>query len=536
MKIVVKTIVKSLLILILCLLIFVIGLVVGNNRSRKINGYTKLDSIISLINYYYVDSVNIRDVEDNAINKLLSSLDPHSVYLTARQNMEASQAIVGGFSGIGVQFNTIKDTVIVVKVVEGGPSERAGLKAGDRILSADSVSLLNLSNDSIMMALKGKDKSVVSLSIMRNGKSLIKKVVRGNVPVNTIISSYMITPNILFVKISDWGLNTYDEFIQSYSKYKDQTKGIIIDLRGNPGGVMEIALKLANEFLPKGKLMLSTKGVNYSKQDYYTTGDGVLQKMPLTIMVDENSASASEIFSGIMQDYDRALILGRRTFGKGLVQEPFELKDKSVVRLTIARYYIPSGRSIQKEYKNDNSYLSDIVDRYYSGELSGKNIFHSKDSTKYKTNGGRIVYSGGGIMPDVFIPIDSTNISSYYMEVNNMALPIKYAFNYVDENREKLSKFDSVDKLLDFLYSENLLEEFVAYADNEGVRPRLYLINKCRDRLIKQIYNDIISFVLGTSASVEYLNKTDEVVFKSKECISSGNWKPLEHKQSNSLE
>lgn len=533
MKISVKTVLKTFLGLLSVFLVFAVGVFVGNNRKNKIKGYTKLDSVISLINYYYVDSVDYKKMEDNAITKLLSTLDPHSVYLTAQQNKEATQGLVGGFSGIGVQFNTIKDTLIVVKVVEGGPSERAGIKPGDRIMKADSTNLLKLSTDSIMMALKGEDNTVVSLSIIRDGKRLTKKVVRGNVPVNTISSSYMITPEILFVKIAEWGINTYNEFIQAYSTHSDVTKGIIIDLRGNPGGVMDAALRLANEFLPDGKLLLRTKGVNFPKQDYYTTGNGILQNMPLTIVVDENSASASEIFSGIMQDYDRALILGRRTLGKGLVQEPFELKDKSVVRLTVAKYYIPSGRSIQKEYKKgDDSYLNDIFDRYYSGELSGKKYFHAKDSTKYKTESGRVVYAGGGIIPDVFMPIDSTGISSYYIDVNNIALPVKYSFNYIDTNRDKLKVFDTVDKMDDYLSKENLLSDFVAYADKEGIRPRQYLIEKCKDRLIKQIHNDIISFALGTSASIEYLNKTDEIIIKSKDYIESGRWNPQSIKDS----
>lgn len=463
----------------------------------------------------------------------MSTLDPHSVYLTAKENEEASQGLVGGFSGIGVQFNTIKDTLIVIKVVEGGPSERAGIKAGDRILKANNTSLLHLSTDSIMMALKGEDNSVVTLSVMRNGKNLIKKVVRGKVPVSTITSSYMITPEILFVKISEWGLNTYKEFIQAYSSVRDVTKGVIIDLRGNPGGVMEAALRVANEFLPEGKLLLYTQGVNFPKQDFYTTGNGILQQMPLAVIVDENSASASEIFSGIMQDYDRALIFGRRTFGKGLVQEPFELKDKSVIRLTVARYYIPSGRSIQREYKiGDESYINDIFDRYYSGELSGKKHFQAKDSTKYTTESGRPVYAGGGITPDVFMPIDSSGISSYYIDVNNSALPIKYSFNYIDNNRDKLKSYTTVDDMENYLLKENLLGDFVSYADKEGITPKWYLIEKCKNRLLKQIHHDIISFALGTSASIEYLNKTDETVIKSKDFIESGRWNPQSVKDS----
>lgn len=527
-----KTINRNITLILLFVVGFAIALIAGflfgiGKLSFRVQGITKMDSIFSLVSNYYVDSIDYRDMEEKSINSVLSVLDPHTVYLTAKENDFSSQALIGGFSGIGVQFNTLKDTVIVVKVLEGGPAERAGLQTGDRILKADTTSLLNLSTDSIMMALKGKKHSVVTLSLIRKGEPLSAKVVRDDVPVNTIISSYMITPDILYIRFSEWGLNTHKEFLQAYNKVKDKVKGIIIDVRDNPGGILTSAINISNEFLPDGKLLLYAEGKRFKREDYYSQDKGLLINMPLVVLVNENSASASEIFAGIMQDYDRATIIGRRTFGKGLVQEPFQLKDNSVVRLTVARYYIPSGRSIQKDYKGLlNEYENDIANRYYSGELSGKEEFHPSDSTKYYTEGGRIVYGGGGISPDIFVPIDSTGITSYYLEVNRDGLVEKFAFDYTDSNRNTLDKYKTVDELGHYLNNINLLNPFSYYAEQKGIKAQYHLINKSGNRLNKQINRSIISSTLGTNQAIEYTNKTDDIVQKAIEIIRNNKWAP----------
>lgn len=518
-----------LLIIILTAISFLIGIFIGRgNIHFRANGFTKVDTILSIVEGYYVDSVNYKDIQEKAINGILQNLDPHSVYLNPEENKKATQGLVGKFSGIGVQFNTLKDTIIVVKVLDRGPSERAGLKVGDRILMADTTNLLSISTDSIMRVLKGPNMSVVTLSILRDRKLITKKVVRGEVPVNTILAKYMATPNTLYIKLSEWGMNSYKEFLEAYNKHKKETKAIILDLRDNPGGLLDIAIKVANEFLPENKLMLYAKGNNFPRQEYLSDGTGLLKDMPLVVLANENSASASEIFTGIMQDYDRATIIGRRTFGKGLIQEPFELKDNSVVRLTVARYYIPSGRSIQKSYKDGtDKYLSDIITRYYNGELSGKEAFHPIDSTEYKTEGGRIVYGAGGILPDIFIPIDSLGVTSYYINVNSKILPIKYTFDYSDTNRKKLSKFKNIDELTSYLDTQNILNEFIAYANANGVKPLYYLINKSKGRLKKEIYDGIINFTLGTQNSIKYLNRYDDMVNKAIDIIKENKWKPV---------
>ena len=385
------------------ILVFLLGIStatyfgIGGRRGTS----SKLDEIYSLIQQYYVDSTNMDSLSEEALPFILSQLDPHSVYLNAEENKASTETLEGSFAGIGIQFNTLLDTVVVVRVIEGGPSERAGLQAGDRILRADTTSFLrdSLTSEQIMKALKGPEDTVVKLTLQRGKKVFTTSVVRGAVPVPTLDASYMIRPHVLYVRLNKWGTQTPLEFQQAYADHASEgVERILLDLRDNGGGYLQAATTLASEFLSKGDLLVYNKGAHYPREDFKCPRDGRLRNVPLTVLVNDNSASASEIFAGAMQDLDRALIVGRRTFGKGLVQLPFELRDHSVVRLTVARYYTPSGRSIQKSYaKGYEAYAEDIEDRYLHGELYSADSISRPDTTRYYTRLGRTVYGGGGI-------------------------------------------------------------------------------------------------------------------------------------------
>lgn len=438
---------------------------------------SKLDLILNMINYSYVDTVDIRKIEESAIPLLIKDLDPHTVYIPAKDMQRVNEEMVGNFGGIGVQFYKYRDTVTVVKVVPGGPSERAGLKDGDRIVKVgDSiVAGRNMNTDDIMKMMRGEIDTEVELTIVRRGtpKSFVKKVVRGSIPIKSVDVAYMVNDTTGLIKVKTFGMNTYDEFMQALEKLSAQgMRKVIVDLRDNEGGILPIAIRMINEFLPEGKLILYTQGKASPRMDYNSNGKGKYQQLPLEVLINEFSASASEIFAGAIQDNDRGMIIGRRSFGKGLVQEQRVLPDGSALRLTIARYYIPSGRSIQKPYdQGKEKYYSDIYERLLHGEFGQKDSIHFDEKLKFKTVGGRTVYGGGGVMPDIFVPADTLGYSEYWNEVSRKRqLLYEYTFDFMDQHRAEMANIKDYKQLLKYLSRFDLVDEMADYAAKYGVK------------------------------------------------------------------
>ena len=508
-----------------------VSLFLGLGRQSGPSG--KLGEIYSLIQEYYVDSANLDSLTEQALPLILAQLDPHTAYLNAEENKVSTESLEGSFAGIGVQFNTLLDTVVVVRVVEGGPSERAGLKAGDRILKADTTDLVrdSISSEDIMKALKGPEDTVVRLTVRRGGKTFVASVVRGAVPVPTIDAAYMIRPHILYLRLNKWGAQTPIEFQQAYADHSAEgVERILIDLRDNVGGYLQAATALATEFLSKGDLLVYNKGAHYPREDFKSPRDGRLKEIPLSILVNENSASASEIFAGAMQDLDRALIVGRRTFGKGLVQVPFELRDGSVVRLTVARYYTPSGRSIQKSYaKGFEAYAEDIEDRYLHGEFYSADSISRPDTTRYYTRMGRVVYGGGGITPDIFTPRDSVGINTYYLRLLRSGTFQRFAFSYADRQRARLSALSSDKAILDYLQAQGdqIVYAYASYAQQHGVPQRPGHLQESLPILRRDLVA-LIADMLGGDKNAYYRarNEQDPEVLTALERLASPHWRP----------
>ena len=508
-----------------------VSLFLGLGGQRGPSG--KLGEIYSLIQEYYVDSANLDSLTEQALPLILAQLDPHTAYLNAEENKVSTESLEGSFAGIGVQFNTLLDTVIVVRVIEGGPSERAGLKAGDRILKADTTNLVrdSITSEEIMKALKGPEDTVVRLTVRRGGKTFVASVVRGAVPVSTIDAAYMIRPHVLYLRLNKWGAQTPIEFQQAYADHSAEgVERILIDLRDNVGGYLQAATALATEFLSKGDLLVYNKGAHYPREDFKSPRDGRLKEIPLSILVNENSASASEIFAGAMQDLDRALIVGRRTFGKGLVQVPFELRDRSVVRLTVARYYTPSGRSIQKSYaKGFEAYAEDIEDRYLHGELYSADSISRPDTTRYYTRMGRVVYGGGGITPDIFTPRDSVGINTYYLRLLRSGTFQRFAFTYADRERSRLSALGSDKAILDHLQAQGdqIVYAYASYAQQHGVPQRPGHLQESLPILRRDLVA-LIADMLGGDKNAYYRarNEQDPEVLTALERLTSPQWRP----------
>lgn len=449
----------------------------GNqNAFMPVQG-SKLDLILNMINYSYVDTVDVRKIEENAIPQILKDLDPHTVYIPAKDMQRVNEEMVGNFGGIGVQFYKYLDTVTVVKVVPGGPSEKAGLLDGDRIVKVnDSLVAGNKMNtDAIMKMMRGEIGTDVALTIARRGenKPLVKKVTRGSIPIKSVEVAYMLNDTTGLIKVRTFGMNTYEEFMRAMEKLSAQgMRKVIIDLRQNEGGILPIAIRMINEFLPEGKLILYTQGKASPRMDYNSNGKGKYQQLPLTVLIDEFSASASEIFAGAIQDNDRGIIIGRRSFGKGLVQEQRPLSDGSALRLTVARYYIPSGRSIQKPYdQGKEKYYEDLMIRLEHGEFGQKDSIHFDENLKFKTVGGRTVYGGGGVMPDIFVPADTVGYSDYLLKVNRRTQNLyDYTFDFMDKHRSEMKDIKDYKQLLEYLEKFDLVDEMAGYAEQHGVK------------------------------------------------------------------
>ena len=520
------------------LLGIIIGSFYANLYSRKSlsimnSSGNKLYDLLYTIDDQYVDTVNIDELVESALPDILKGLDPHSVYMNPDQVEQSMAELNGYFSGIGVQFLQYRDSVMITNIIQGGPSEKLNLKPGDRIISADGVSLVgkDVTTDFIMKKLKGQIDTQVRLSIVRPGESspFDVVVVRGNVPVRTVSSHYMITPETGSISINSFGESTYPEFLAALANLNQYDfQSLVIDLRGNLGGYMSAAVSIANEFLPKGKLIVYTEGRKSPREEYKSDGRGAYQDLPLVILIDETSASASEILAGAIQDNDRGTIIGRRSFGKGLVQVPVEFSDGSVVRLTKARYYTSSGRCLQKPYKagNGENYEDDLINRLNHGE------YYSMDSIKtngekYHTEGGRIVYGGGGVIPDHFVGIDTTDITSYYKDIYMSGLINKFAIEFVDNNRSRLTSFDDVESFKKYLDRQNVIDQLANYAEKNGIRRRNLMIQRSYHLLRRMSYQYIISNTFDNSRAIEYLNEMDPVVAKALLIIDAGETFPI---------
>ena len=492
-------------------------------------GTNKLNGLLRIINDQYVDTVNMAALVEDAMPQILNELDPHSSYIPAKDLQAVNDDLRGSFSGIGVQFTIQQDTIHISDVISGGPSEKVGIMPGDRIVEIDDSAFVGkiVTNNESMKRLKGPKGSEVKLGVFRQGeKELLHfTIIRGDIPNKSIDATYMIDEKYGYISIKKFGETTYPEMLIALAQLHQQScEGVIIDLRGNTGGYMGAAIQMVNEFLPKGKLIVYTEGRKAPRENYPANGTGSCQQMPIIVLLDEGSASASEIFAGAIQDNDRGTIIGRRSFGKGLVQQPIEFNDGSAIRLTIARYYTPSGRCIQKPYNKgkDEQYEMDILTRYEHGEFFSKDSIKQDESHIYYTSIGRPVYGGGGIMPDIFVPQDTTGITSYFTMAVNRGLTIQFCFQYTDQNRQKLAKYKSGEELLKYLKTQNILERFAQFAESKGLKRRNILMYKSKELFNRNLYGNIIYNMLNMEEYLKFLNQSDPTVLKALEVLEAG--------------
>lgn len=520
--------------LIICLSI-ALGILAGSHyknlatgKSGKHAGGNKINAILDIIDEQYVDTVNMKNLVEGTIPKIFGELDPHTTYIPAEYAKAENERMEGSFSGIGIMFNMLTDTVVVINVTPGGPSEKAGILPGDRVVSInDSVYVGKDRQDEIMKLLRGAKNSTVKLGIQRIGEPepVYFDVTRDDIPVSPIEVAYEVEKGIGLIKVKEFTRPTYSDFLTAVAKLKEKgANAYIIDLRGNLGGYMEAAIQMANEFLPEGRLIVYTEGKAFPRNDVFANGTGTCQEAPLVVLTDDSSASASEIFAGAMQDNDRGLIIGRRTFGKGLVQAPIKLTDGSSIHLTIARYYTPSGRSIQKKYElgKSDEYDQDFLNRLMHGEMDSADSIKIDKSLEYHTVQGRTVYGGGGIMPDIFIPRDTTGYTSYYSNVYYNGLLHQYAFKYVDDNRKKLNGFKDYQSLYAYLKTQPILTDFTNFAAAKGIKKRPTLINVSKELLETQLYSLIINYIFDNEGSYPVLFENDPTVKKAVEMIRIG--------------
>ncbi|MDR1592581.1 MAG: S41 family peptidase [Prevotellaceae bacterium] len=514
-----------------------LGIVTGNfyagletgNRMKSPFGRTeenKITEVVQIIDKLYVDSISIDSIAEAVIPTILSQLDPHSAYIPAADLQVTNDELSGSFGGIGVQFNIQNDTVYVVDVISGGPSELAGLLAGDRIVSVDGLTFVGktLNNERVMKTLRGERGTKITVGIVRRNtpKILSFTVTRGDIPVKSIDVACMIAPNIGFISVNKFGITTYQEFLNGIAKVRSEgASKLIIDLRGNAGGYLDAAINMLNEFLQEGDLMVYIKGNHYARTDSYANGTGSCQTIPLVVLIDEFSGSASEIFAGAIQDNDRGQIVGRRSFGKGLVQHQVTLKDSSAVRITVARYYTPSGRCIQKPYERGrlSEYDADLWQRYLHGEFYSQDSIRQNDTTVYKTVGGRTVYGGGGIMPDIFVPRDSSGITHYFSELVNAGIIYQFALRYTEQNRARLKACNSWQALESYLESQQLFDLVAAEGAKKNVIGTMEQKRKSRTFIERQLYAYIIRNIFNDEGFFPFLNQNDVTVQRAVELL-----------------
>ncbi len=512
----------------------VIGLWTGFYFSKgddKSDAREKLDEVFSVIEEHYVEPVSFDSLVEMALPELLANLDPHSSYFAKSEREAANRDLEGSFFGIGIQFQMLDDTLNVIETIAGAAADEAGMLPGDRIIEVDGKNIAGnqTSEKDIFSMLRGPEGTEVNVKVKRSNsvKPLSFDLIRTEVPVSPIDASYLVNDTIGYIRLGKFADNTYSEFLQALAQLRyDGAKAYIIDLRGNGGGYMNPSVLISNEFLPAGKLIVMTKGLHaIDNSVLFSDGSGSFANENIVVLVDEFTASSSEIFAGAMQDNDRGLIIGRRTFGKGLVQRSFELPDSSEMRLTVQRYYTPSGRCIQKTYKagHNGEYETEIFDRY-RGEIFSADSVKVDSTLIFHTTTGRPVYGGGGIIPDIFVPSDTSGVTNYYIKVANAGLLRKFAYEYADLNRDRLNESRTTNELLNMLPSDNvLLQSFVNYAQTKGkVTPRPYYINISAPLIVNQIKALIARDIVGMDGYFEIINSTDPVMLEAIRQLETG--------------
>ena len=521
---------------ILLALALTIGILLGSRIQKNVNRSNmqsvglfqpdKLSIITRLIETDYVDSINKNQLIEKVVPKILDELDPHSSYIPANEMKEVAEEMRGNFSGIGVQFVMQSDTVVVVDVISGGPSQKVGILAGDRIMKVNhaTVSGIGLRSDSIVSLLRGKKGTTVNVNISRSGfnNQIEFQIVRDEIPIYSVDVSYLIKENIGFIKVNRFAESTYKEFKNAIAELSSSgAKKLIVDLRGNSGGYLQAVFEMVDEFLPEGKMIVYTEGKARPRYNYVSTSKGIWKEGDLVVLIDEFSASASEIFAGAIQDNDRGLIVGRRSFGKGLVQEQIPFVDGSALRLTVARFYTPSGRSIQKSYKEGNeTYHMDLYNRMKHDEMMQKDSIHFKDSLKYHTAGGRLVYGGGGIMPDFFVPADTSGVNPFYTSVVSKNLVYTFAFKYADQNRSKLKTLSSCKNIEAYLIEKNVFNKLVDQIKSSGINFSNKEFNESKKLIEKQLYALIARNIVGDKGYYPIIFEIDNTVQKAVEILN----------------
>ena len=498
----------------------------------------KINEALEVISRNYVDTVDIKNLAESAVEKIVSELDPHSSYIPASDVEMLNEDLEISFGGIGIQFNMSTDTIIVISVISGGPAEKAGLMVFDRILTVDDsvVAGKNINQNKMMRMLRGPKNSKVVLGVQRGiTDELIQfELTRGDIPNYSVDVSYKVSDNIGYINITKFARSTYSEFLTAIAKLKKEgVSGFVIDLRGNPGGYMESAIYVINEFLPRGNMIVYTQGQSYQRMNTHANGKGACQDAPIVVLIDEQSGSASEIFSGAIQDNDRGLIIGRRSYGKGLVQTKFDLSDKSELLLTIARYYTPSGRCIQKDYELGKSeeYSMDYYNRWLHGEFFSADSIKMNDSLAFKTVGGRTVYGGGGIMPDIFIPQDTLGRTSYLIQLTNTNILYQFTLDYSDKNQDILNTFRDYSSLQEYLKQQPLLDELAEYADSKGIRKRPTLMEISKNLIERWLHAYIVRNFFGNDGFYPIFYQDDPALIKAIEVIEKNIWDPKHYFQ-----
>lgn len=511
---------------------FAAGILTDNllqDQGGRSDGEKKLSNLLNLIGNEYVDTVDTDSLIEKSLPHFLANLDPHSVYIPAKDLQTVNEELDGSFSGVGVHFTINTDTINVLEAISGGPAERVGIKSGDRIIAVDgeNVAGVGITNEQVFKYLRGERGSKVKLTVKRNSAPapIEFEVTRGDIPVTTIDAGYIVADSIGYIKVNKFGRTTYDEFFQSLFALRDAgAKDYIVDLRGNTGGLLETSVLMANEFLPRGHKIVETKGRRAQENSTVVSdGYGAFKDSRITVLIDETSASSSEIFAGAIQDNDRGLIIGRRSFGKGLVQNQINLPDGSAVRLTVARYYTPSGRCIQKDYSDAKSYENDLFDRYSHGEAFEADSIKFDETKQFVTIHGRKVYGGGGITPDIFVPNDTTGITKYYINAFNQGLLQKFAFQYVDNNRSQLEEAFDVNELIAMLPSDlQMIQQFAKFTNSHGIDTQWSYINNSAPLIVNQLKALIARDILGISAYYEITNMMDTTVMSAIEQLNNG--------------
>ena len=513
--------------------VLVVGLFIGAALRQQpgrtsLTVYPRADKLSSVLNYIenqYVDPITMTTLVESTIPTLLKNLDPHSVYIPASELQQVNEPLDGGFDGIGITFNMPNDTIIVITTIPGGPSERVGLLAGDRIVAINDsiVAGKRIDQEDVVKMLKGPTGTRVNVGIVRDGLDDIInfEITRDKIPIYSIDVSFMVVDNVGYIKIARFARTTYREFLEAVDKLQAAgMEKLIIDLRGNNGGYMDAATNIANEFLPEGKLIVYTEGKARPRQNIFSNAKGRCLNTPVAVLIDEFSASASEILAGAIQDNDRGIVIGRRSFGKGLVQEQILFSDGSALRLTIARYYTPTGRSIQKPYEpGSDDYYYDISNRYLHGEFQEQDSIQLSDSLKFITPGGRVVYGGGGIMPDHFIPLDTSGITPYFNQVARRNLIYRYAFSFTDKHRRQMANLKDANSIESYLRKANVFNEFITFAEQRGVKPNNAQIQKSREIIETQIMAYIARNLIDNYGFYPIITRIDNTLLRAIEII-----------------